>query len=72
MLTLLVTILMLVIFGKMFIFGLKMTWGILKFVAVIVFWPLIIVALLLGGLSVVAFFLLVVAGLVSFFACRIV
>ena len=72
MITLLLAILMFVIFGKMLIFGIKMTWGLLKIVAVIVFWPLIIVALLLGGLSVAAFFLLLVAGIVSFFACRII
>ena len=72
MLTLFFSILMLIIFGKMFIFGVKMSWGILKFVAVILFWPLIIVALFCGGLSVIAFFLLLIAGLVSLFSCRLV
>lgn len=70
MLTLFFTILMLVVFGKIFGFALKATWGITKIIFSIVLLPLFLVALVFMGLIWVAFPVLIVIGLISLFTCR--
>lgn len=65
MFTLLFIILMFAVFGKLFIFGLKATWGITKILFAIVFLPLILVCMVVGGLIYVAFPILLVVGLCS-------
>lgn len=67
MLELLFAILMITIFGKLFIFGMKATWGITKILITIVFLPLILIGLVLGGLVSLAFPILLVVGVVSMF-----
>lgn len=68
MLTLLFTILMFVIFGKLLIFAIKATWGITKILFTIVFLPLILVGLVAAGLLSLAFPLLLIVGVVSLFS----
>ena len=70
MLTLFFTILMLVVFGKIFGFALRATWGITKIIFSIVLLPLFLVALVFMGLIWIAFPVLLVIGIVSLFACR--
>ena len=65
MLTLLFVICMFGIFGKLIGFAFKMTWGIAKVLFTLVFLPVILVGLAMGGLLVVAFPLLIVVGIVS-------
>ena len=65
MLTLLFVICMFGIFGKLIGLAFKMTWGIAKVLFTLVFLPVILVGLAMGGLLVVAFPLLIVVGLVS-------
>ena len=65
MLTLLFVIGMFGIFGKLIGLAFKMTWGIAKVLFTLVFLPVILVGLAMGGLLVVAFPLLIVVGIVS-------
>ncbi len=69
MLTLLFIICMFGIFGKLLWFGIKAAWGISKFVLTIVLLPVILIALLLGGLLYLAIPILIVIGVISLF-CR--
>ena len=52
MLSLLFTICMIWIFGKLFIFGVKAAWGISKLLLTVVFLPLILVGMVIGGSDV--------------------
>ena len=65
MLTLLFVFCMFGIFGKLIGLAFKMTWGIAKVLFTLVFLPVILVGLAMGGLLVVAFPLLIVVGIVS-------
>ena len=65
MLTLLFVICMFGIFGKLIGLAFKMTWGIAKVLFTLVFLPVILVGLAMGGLLVVAFPLLIGVGIVS-------
>lgn len=70
MLTLFFTIMMFVIFGKLFGFALRAAWGITKIIFSIVLLPLFLIALVFMGLMWVALPVLVIVGIVSFFTCR--
>lgn len=65
MLTLLFMVLMVVVFGKLLVFALKASWGIVKVLLTIVFLPLVLVCLVLAGLVYVAVPVLLVVGLFS-------
>jgi len=67
MLELLFAVLMITIFGKLFIFGVKATWGITKILVTVVFLPLILIGLVVGGLISLALPILLVVGVVSLF-----
>lgn len=71
MLGLLFTILMIVVFGKIFGFALKATWGITKIIFSIVLLPIFLIALVFMGLIWIAFPVLLVIGIVSLFACKV-
>ena len=70
MLTVLFMIMMLVVFGKIFGFALRATWGITKIIFSIVLLPLFLVALVFMGLIWIAFPVLLIIGIVSLFVCR--
>ena len=70
MLGLIFWILMLVVFGNILIFAIKMTWGITKVVFSLILLPFILVFMVLGGLLKLAFPLLAVIGLISLFTLR--
>lgn len=70
MLTVLFIILMLVVFGKIFGFALKATWGLTKIIFSIVLLPLFLIALVFMGFMWIALPVLIVIGLISFFTCR--
>ena len=67
MLELLFAVLMITIFGKLFVFGMTATWGITKILVTVVFLPLILIGLVLGGLVSLALPILLVVGIVSMF-----
>lgn len=67
MLELLFGIMMFIVFGKLFIFGMKATWGITKILVTVVLLPLGLIAMVLGGLFSLALPLLIVIGIVSMF-----
>ena len=70
MLGLIFWILMLVVFGNILIFAIKMTWGITKVAFSLILLPFILVFMVLGGLLKLAFPLLAVIGLISLFTLR--
>ena len=70
MLTVLFMIMMLVVFGKMFGFALRATWGITKIIFSIVLLPLFLVALVFMGLIWIAFPVLLIIGVGSLLVCR--
>ncbi len=65
MLSLLFTICMIWVFGKLLFFGIKAAWGISKFVVTIVLLPLILIGLVVGGLVYIAFPILFVIGIAA-------
>lgn len=65
MLTLLFMICMFGIFGKLLVFGLKATWGLSKLLLTVIFFPLILVGMVVGGLIHLAFPILIIVGSVS-------
>lgn len=68
MLSLLFTICMIWIFGKLFIFGVKTAWGISKLLLTVVFLPLILIGMVIGGLMSLAFPILIIVGIVALVA----
>ncbi|MBU5480272.1 hypothetical protein [Blautia sp. MSJ-19] len=71
MLTLLFIICMFGIFGKLFWFGMKAAWGISKFILTIVFLPIVLVGLVVGGLLSIAFPILIVIGIIGFCVSKV-
>ena len=65
MLSLLFTICMIWVFGKLFIFGVKAAWGISKLLLTVVLLPVILIIMAVGGLISLAFPILIVIGIVS-------
>lgn len=66
MITLIFTILLFVIFGKLLIFGLKMAWGLSKLLITIVFLPFTLIAMVISGLISLALPILIVIGIYVF------
>ncbi len=68
MLTFIFSILMIVVFGNIVAFAVKMAWGVSKIVINLVFLPVILIGMVLAGLFWLAIPLLVVIGVISLFA----
>ena len=60
-------ILMIFVFGKLFFFGIRAAWGISKFVLMVVFFPVILLGMLVVGLVKLAFPLLLIFGVIAMF-----
>ena len=60
-------ILMFFVFGKLFFFGIRAAWGISKFVLMVVFFPVILLGMLVVGLVKLAFPLLLIFGVIAMF-----
>ena len=67
MLTILFLIFLFGIFGKLFFFGIRAAWGISKFVLMVVFFPVILLGMLIVGLVKLAFPLLLIFGVIAMF-----
>ena len=65
MLELIFAVLMISVFGRLFVFGLRTTWGFAKLIAAMVFLPIVLAIGLIGGLLQIAFPVLAIVGLVS-------
>ena len=65
MLTLISLLILFAVFGRLLLFGLKLGWGIMKIVGFVVFLPVIILMMILGGFAFVALPILLVVGIVS-------
>lgn len=61
---------MLGVIGKLFVFGLKASWGILKLLCTIVFFPVILIGMVVGGLIYLAFPLLIIGGIIALVTAR--
>lgn len=70
MLSLLFCILMIIVFGKLLIFGIRATWGIAKIICTVILLPLALVGMVLSGLLTIALPLLVIIGAVVFLTTR--
>lgn len=68
MLTLLFTVLLFLVFGKILIFSVKAAWGISKIIASVVLLPLFLIGLVAVGLIKIAFPVLLIVGVISLFA----
>lgn len=67
MLTMIFSIMMIAVFGRLFLFAARATWGIIKVVLTLVFLPVLLIGLAISGLMVVAMPLLAIVGLISLF-----
>ena len=67
MLTILFLIFLFGIFGKLFFFGIRAAWGISIFVLMVVFFPVILLGMLVVGLVKLAFPLLLIFGVIAMF-----
>ena len=67
MLTILFLIFLFGIFGKLLFFGIRAAWGISKFVLMVVFFPVILIGMLIVGLVKLAFPLLLIFGVIAMF-----
>lgn len=65
MLSLLFTICMIWFIWKIFVFGMKASWGILKLSCTVVFFPVILIGMVVGGLLYIAFPLLIIGGIIA-------
>lgn len=65
MLSLIFAIVMILVFGRLLLFGVRAAWGLFKFLVFVVILPLLLIGLLIGGLIYIAFPLLIVVGIIS-------
>lgn len=70
MLSLIFAICMIGFIWKLFIFGVKTSWGILKLLCSVVFFPVILIGMVVGGLMYIAFPLLIIGGIIVLVTSR--
>ena len=70
MLGILFFIFMILIFGNMMLFAIKMAWGITKVLGTLVFLPVFLIVLVFVGLLKMAFPILVIVGVISLFSMK--
>ena len=70
MLSLLFAICMIGFMWKLFVFGVKASWGIMKLLCTVVFFPVILIGMVLGGLMYIAFPLLIIGGIIALVISR--
>ena len=70
MLTLLFIILMLGVVGELIGVAFKMSWGLVKILFTIAFWPIILLGMVIAGLMELAFPILIIIGIVALFTTK--
>ena len=68
--TILFSILLLMVFGKILLFAVKAAWGVSKIVVSLVVAPIFLVVLVFVGLLQIAFPILLIIGLITLFTLR--
>ena len=71
MLSILFTICMRWFIVKFFIFGLKASWGIMKLLCTVIFFPVILIGMVVGGLIYIALPLLIIGGIIGLVMSRL-
>ena len=71
MLSILFTICMLWFVVKFFIFGLKASWGIMKLLCTVIFFPVKLIGMVVGGLIYIALPLLIIGGIIGLVMSRL-
>ena len=51
--------------GKFFMFGIKVSWGIMQLLCTVVVFPVILIGMVIGGLMYIAFPLLIIGGIIA-------
>ena len=51
--------------GKFFLFGLKASWGIMKLLCTVVFFPVILIGMVVGGMLYIAFPVLIIGAIIA-------
>jgi hypothetical protein len=69
MLTLLFSILMIMIFGKILLFSIRAAWGLTRILFSVVLLPIFLIGLVFTGLLTVAFPILIFVGILSLVVC---
>lgn len=67
MLEIIFVLCMLWVFGKFFIFGIRAAWGITKILFTVIFLPVILIGMAVGGLIYIALPIVIIMGIVSLF-----
>lgn len=70
MFTLLFIIFTFIIFGKLFMFALKASWGIVKILFTVLLLPVVLILLVVAGLVYIALPVLLIVGAVSLISSR--
>lgn len=70
MLTILFIICMIWFVGKFLMFGLRASWGILKLLCTVIFFPVILIGMVVGGLIHIAFPILIIGGIIALVTSR--
>lgn len=65
MLTVLFTILMFAVFGKLLVFGIKVSWGLAKILCTVVLLPIVLIGLVIAGFLSIALPILVIIGVIT-------
>lgn len=65
MITMLFMFGLLYVFGQILFLGIKAAWGLTKILFIVLFWPLILIVMVLCGLMYIAFPILAIIGLIS-------
>ena len=68
MLTLIMTIMFFVVFGKLLGLSLRVGWSVFKIAAFLIFLPAIVLMMIFGGLLYIALPILIIAGIVGMIA----
>lgn len=70
MFTLLFIIFTFIIFGKLFMFALKASWGIVKILFTVLLLPVVLILLVVAGLVYIALPVLLIVGVISLISSR--
>ena len=65
MLSVLFVICLIWFIGKFFIFGLKASWRIMKLLCAVVFFPVILIGMVVGGMLYIAFPVLIIGAIIA-------
>lgn len=65
MLTIIFFVALIYVIWKLFVLGIKMTWGIARFIVTVLLLPLFLVGMMFAGMVYIAIPVLIIAGLIA-------